>query len=656
MGFTSRATFRLISRESNAAPGAMPDWWIDSVMRHFDQGTQRAILRLYRSAPSEVLARAGERLGEIRCPALVVWGEEDPYIPTSFARDYTDALGGPTELDIVRGAGHWPWVDRPELVDRVAGFLNGARPLIERAAPALLAAAIGVAYALLAPRTGDLPAHVFRAELFGREGFTIWNGQWYSGHHTPAYSVLFPPLAWLVGPWVAGAASGLAATALFEPLARERFGAGPARLAALVFALGAMATVLAGRLTFALGVAIGVGALLALERRRSLLAAALAAATSLASPVAGLFLALVGVAVALTTKPSRARGAGFAAAALAPPAALVLAFPEGGDQPFVASSFAPALVLVLAFAALVPGERRGLRVAAGLYALALTASFLVPTPMGGNAVRLGQVAGAAVAAGALLAPTLSEARRAAGALLVGALLVWSVVPAVRDLRNAGREPSTQAAYFAPLVGFLERNSRPADRVEVVLTREHWEAAEVARRVPIARGWLRSTDRAVNPIFYGGEPLGDATYERWLRERAIRFVALADAPLDYSARAEAALVAREPAYLRPRWRDANWRVYEVVPDGAPSARGGPVRVSALRPEGALLVAAGPGRVVVPVRHTPYWQVPGGCVAPAGPWTFVELSRPGTARLEIDFSAARITARGRRCAPAPTASSP
>ena len=61
-------------------------------------------------------------------PALVVWGEEDPYIPTSFARDYTDALGGPTELEIVRGAGHWPWVDRPELVDRVAGFLNGAGP------------------------------------------------------------------------------------------------------------------------------------------------------------------------------------------------------------------------------------------------------------------------------------------------------------------------------------------------------------------------------------------------------------------------------------------------------------------------------------------------------------------------------------------------
>jgi len=60
-------------------------------------------------------------------------------------------------------------------------------------APSLLALAFGVAYLVLEPRPGDLAAHVFRAELFGREGFTIWNGQWYAGHHTPAYSVLSPP-------------------------------------------------------------------------------------------------------------------------------------------------------------------------------------------------------------------------------------------------------------------------------------------------------------------------------------------------------------------------------------------------------------------------------------------------------------------------------
>lgn len=125
MGLTSRRTFRLISREARVAPGPMPDAFVDSVWGSFDHGTQRAILRLYRSAPSEALADAGRDLGEIRCPALVLWGQEDPYIPTSFAHDYAAHLGGPTQVEIVPGAGHWPWIDRPEVIGTVVGFLAG---------------------------------------------------------------------------------------------------------------------------------------------------------------------------------------------------------------------------------------------------------------------------------------------------------------------------------------------------------------------------------------------------------------------------------------------------------------------------------------------------------------------------------------------------
>src|SRR5258708_26938166 len=58
MGATSRSTLRLASRESNVTPGPMPEQWIDSVFEHLDHGTQRAILRLYRSSPSAVLAHS----------------------------------------------------------------------------------------------------------------------------------------------------------------------------------------------------------------------------------------------------------------------------------------------------------------------------------------------------------------------------------------------------------------------------------------------------------------------------------------------------------------------------------------------------------------------------------------------------------------------
>jgi pimeloyl-ACP methyl ester carboxylesterase len=91
--------------------------------RHMDEGTRRAILRLYRSAPSARLAAAGRDLQRLRgTPSLVVWGARDPYLPERFAHDYAAALGA--ELHVEPEAGHWPWVDRPELVDRVAAFLR----------------------------------------------------------------------------------------------------------------------------------------------------------------------------------------------------------------------------------------------------------------------------------------------------------------------------------------------------------------------------------------------------------------------------------------------------------------------------------------------------------------------------------------------------
>jgi pimeloyl-ACP methyl ester carboxylesterase len=122
MGLSTRWGLKQLSREGTVAPGPAPDELIDRIWQHFDHGTQRAILKLYRSAPTDVLAQAGERLGEIRAPALVLWGAQDPYISTHFARAYADALGGPTRLEFLEDASHWPWLDRPEAIERVTGF------------------------------------------------------------------------------------------------------------------------------------------------------------------------------------------------------------------------------------------------------------------------------------------------------------------------------------------------------------------------------------------------------------------------------------------------------------------------------------------------------------------------------------------------------
>jgi pimeloyl-ACP methyl ester carboxylesterase len=105
---------------------AMPTTLADPSWERFDHGTQRAILKLYRSAPPEVLARAGEGLDRVRAPALVLWPTADPYIGSEFGAATAESLGGPVELEMVE-SGHWMWDDRPELVDRVADFLG--RPL-----------------------------------------------------------------------------------------------------------------------------------------------------------------------------------------------------------------------------------------------------------------------------------------------------------------------------------------------------------------------------------------------------------------------------------------------------------------------------------------------------------------------------------------------
>ena len=115
MGFTTRWGFRR----------SLPSEIADRAYDDFDHGTQRAILKLYRSVPAEELPRHGERLGELRCPALVLWPSRDPYIAPDFGPRYADALGGQTTLETI-DAGHWPWLDRPALVERVAEFLGPA--------------------------------------------------------------------------------------------------------------------------------------------------------------------------------------------------------------------------------------------------------------------------------------------------------------------------------------------------------------------------------------------------------------------------------------------------------------------------------------------------------------------------------------------------
>ena len=496
---------------------------------------------------------------------------------------------------------------------------------------ACVAAALGAAACLLLePASADFAAQQYRAGLVRDAGFGLWDNGWFAGHHTPGYSVLSAPLGALIGVRLAGALAAVAASALFAAIARDRWGDRAGTAAALWFSLGATATLVSGRLTFLLGVALALAAALALQRARPALATALAVATALASPVAALFFALGAVAWGLASRERRVVAAVVAVAALAPVAALAGLFPEGGTEPFVASAFWPALAGTALVAALLPARERTLRIGAGLYAAACVAAFALATPLGGNVTRLGALLAGPVVLGALL--SAGRRRPAVLVVVVLALGYWQAFPAVRDVVRASGDPSTAAAYYAPLLRYLQREGpASAFRVEIPFTENHWEGAHVAPVVALARGWERQLDRRYGALFYDGT-LSAASYRAWLDEHAVAYVAVPDVPLDDAGRDEARLVRRGLPYLKAVWRDAHWQVF-AVRRATPIVRGAATTIS-LQPDGFEIDADRAGDAFVRVRHTRWWSVTDGraCVGAApGGMTRVRVLEAGTVRV-------------------------
>ena len=518
----------------------------------------------------------------------------------------------------------------------------------------LLAAVMAGGYLVLAPSSPDLAAASYRSDLFSRVGFTLWDNSWYAGHHLPAYSLLAPALGALMGPRLLVALAVVAQAVLFERLlAREAPGTA-GRVASLWFAFGAAFALLSSRVPYDLGLALGLAALLlACSRPRAALV--LCPLCSLASPVAGAFLALALLAWAIAG--SRRRLAlWMTLAALVPIGALALLFPEGGTQPFVGSAFWPPLAAVLLLALLAGREQRLLRTGILLYALLLVAAFVVPSALGGNAGRLGALLGGPLAALILIrdeGPHLDRHRLLVLAALAWPLLYWQINAPLADFRAVHDNASVNASYYRPLLAELRRlnvgyDARPA-RIEVVPTAAHWEARWMAPHVMLARGWERQLDRERNALFYTGAPLTASRLHAWLLEQGVSLVALPDTQLDYSGTAEAQ-VLREgpPAYLREVWRSPRWRLYEVLDAGRLLSAPGLLR--SVSTDRATMLLPRPGGYLLRLRFTPYWKLLAGrgCVerAPGG-WTRVLARAPGRFRLGIGFSLGRVLADTPRC---------
>ena len=494
--------------------------------------------------------------------------------------------------------------------DAVAGLRHTLRAIPVACATAIACAVVRA----VGWRGQDYPAALLRISV-ARNGNFYWNPQWFGGHPTLGYSALFPLLGTLLSAATLGLVATTGAVAAFEVLVRGR---PRATIASAAFAVGMVSNLVVGRLPFALGFALAMGCMATLGRSH-LAAGCLALLASLSSPVAALFL-VIAIAGWMRAERAYVTPAVVAAVALVPALALTALSGTGGDFPFPFTSlvWCVALCGVVALAWRAPA----IRIACALYAVVCVVAFFVPSPLGGNVVRMPLL---------LTAPLvlLADPRRLRPVLLlVPVVLGWQAIEVAQVASASITDLSTTPGYYDGVLRYLHAVPGPV-RVEIPATTQHWESVYVGATVEMARGWERQLDRRLDPEFYDRDhPLDAARYRRWLLRNGVSYVALPDTSFDPSSQREAQLVRSELSYLHPVYRDPHWIVYEVA--GAPAFLAGPGRLVSADGRRIEFDALRAGQFTLRVRSFAVWRIDAGnaCTGTSpDDWLTVDVASAG-----------------------------
>ncbi|MEU6593768.1 MFS transporter [Streptomyces sp. NPDC046881] len=459
---------------------------------------------------------------------------------------------------------------------------------------------------------GDLAAQDAWAEFVGRHPDSAYNLAWYGGMHPVSYSVVSPYLMSVLGVRTTMMIAGTVSAGLLTlVLIRSRAVKNP-----LWASLGGVAAFLAnaisGRVTFGLGTMFALGATAAVfcwpyrwrykRWAKALTAAPLAALATMASPVAGLFVGLVAVALFLQKRRPGAWALGLAPTAVVAVSAWL--FPFSGTQPMGFGSVVMPLLYGLFCLFLVPKEWLTVRLTAAVYSLAVVLVWLISSQIGSNISRLPMMfAGATLVA--VLPYTVPKTRK--WYVTVLALLGfagWIGFKSVDDIIHT-TPAASWARELAPLINQLQKQGAEKGRVEVVPARSHREASALAPDFNLARGWNRQADMERNPLFYD-DTLNSANYHEWLQRWAVHYVVLPkDDPDGDGGERERALLQRGMPYLKQVWGDANWQLFKVT-DPAPMAEPNAVVDRAEQGEMILRVRKA-GRILIRIPYSPWLSV-------------------------------------------------
>jgi len=459
---------------------------------------------------------------------------------------------------------------------------------------------------------GDLAAQDAWAEFVGRHPDSAYNLAWYGGMHPVSYSVVSPYLMSVLGVRTTMMIAGtISAGLLTMILIRSREVKNPLWPAlAGVFAL--LCNAASGRVTYGLGTAFALAAAAVVfcwphrwrykRWAKALCTAPLAALATAASPVAGLFVGLVAVALFLQKRRPGAYALGIAPTVVVAVSAWL--FPFSGTQPMaIYSVILPFGYAVLVFV-LVPKEWKTVRITAAVYGLGVVLVWLISSQIGSNITRLAMLfAGVALLAALPFAVPKSRKWYAIVVAFVG-FNGWIGFKAVDDVVHT-TPAASWARELAPLVNQLQVVGAEKGRVEVVPARSHREASALAPYVNLARGWNRQADMERNPLFYD-DTLNSANYHEWLQRWAVHYVVLPrDEPDGDGGERERRLVQRGMPYLRQIWGDANWQLFAVT-DPAPLAEPNAVVDRAEQGELTIEVKKA-GRILIRIPYSPWLSI-------------------------------------------------
>lgn len=467
----------------------------------------------------------------------------------------------------------------------------------------------------LAPAGGDLAAHLYRTQLV-RHGILVWDNLWFGGDYPlSSYSLLYYPLAALLGNTALAIGGAVLAASLFASVVGRQWPT-VGRWPAVAFAVLIAGQVFTAAYPFDLGVAALLAALWALQRGRRWLAILAMLATLGFSPLAFLFLALALLALALHQRRlnrttvllalavAAAGSAQLGLLALLPTPPLV--FPYGIWRML-------AGLVVAGFGVWLSLRGRAGWPLASLFVVWASASValeIVTSPVGRNILR----ASIFVFPLMLVAAALADWRPRRLVITACAVaLASNVLPYTAMISDRSSSLGSTLAFWEPSIRFLERHQPRGFRVEVVETPNHWENYFFPEAgLALARGWYVQLDIADSGALYR-PGLTASSYDAWLRERAVRYVVLPHLPYETSyGGEEAALIASGRSGLREVWNARDASIYEL-PHATPLLTGpapaSVTRLSASRIDGWV---SRPGVYRLRVGYNPYWKVRDGSV--------------------------------------------